>query len=354
MEAKRLRILDGQTKIPFVESKNPNMDRIAVLLSQCSLTNQWANRGPLYNTLAKDYETHMNVADDLSITPCANGGIGLEAIARFLEIKFNGPIRWVASSFSFSNLGRGYFYDTKFIDCNTEGMLNLDALEAMDNEAFDGFIVTNPFGLWDNFDNYINFAKKSGKYLIIDNAAGLREHLPAWPYQSFSLHHTKPYGAGEGGMILTPKSEAESVYNLLNYVPLSEEEKKQWINNGKVSDITCAFQIDRLEQFGEWMPKYQEQTDRITKLAIEIGLKPLFSFAENVPATSLPFISEAPISLGKIEKMTSCIAAKYYLPLSNTPNCVDLYSRLINLPSHPDVVQISDEQWKEDLKNVIA
>ena len=313
MAKKNLRILDVQTKIPFVENKKPNMDRIASLLSQCSITNQWANRGPLYHALMSSYETHMNVAEGLTITPCANGGIGLEAIAKFLEVKYKKPIRWVASSFSFSNLGRGYFYDTMFLDCTSEGMLNLDMLSALDDEAYDGFIVTNPFGVWDNFGDYIDFAKKSGKCMIIDNAAGLREHLPEWPYQSFSLHHTKPYGAGEGGMILTPKSEAESVYNLLNYAPLSDEEKKKWINNGKVSDIACAFQIDRLEQFCDWMPKYQEQTDRITKLAFEIGLQPLFSFANNVPATSLPFISKTPILLEKIEKIPHFTASKFQM-----------------------------------------
>ncbi|MEH6475015.1 MAG: DegT/DnrJ/EryC1/StrS family aminotransferase [Sneathiella sp.] len=349
MAEKNLRVLNIQAKIPFVENKKPNMDRITSLLSQCSRTNQWANRGPLYHALMNGYETHVNVSEDLAITPCANGGIGLEAIAKFLEIKFTKPIRWVASSFSFSNLGRGYFYDTMFVDCTSEGMLSLDALSALDDEAYDGIIVTNPFGVWDKFDDYIDFARKSGKYMIIDNAAGLREHLPEWSYQSFSLHHTKPYGAGEGGMILTPKSEAESVYNLLNYVPLSDEEKKKWINNGKVSDIACAFQIDRLEQIDDWMPKYQEQTERITKLATEIGLQPLFSFAKNVPATSLPFISETPILLEKIEQMTSFTAAKYYLPLSKTPNCVDIYSRLINIPSHPDVAELSDEQWKDDM-----
>ena len=69
--------------------------------------------------------------------------------------------------------------------------------------------------------------------------------MPDWPYQSFSLHHTKPYGAGEGGLFLSPRDEAEAIYALLNFGPF-DDNCSVWLNNGKLSDIACAFQLDRL------------------------------------------------------------------------------------------------------------
>ena len=324
------------------------MDYIAQLLEQCIRTNLWANRGPLYHALADKYEAHMNVSDELSITPCANGGIGLEAIAKFLELKFAKPIRWVGSSFSFSNLGRGYLDGMQFIDCTEQGMLSLEELDKLDNSTYDGFIVTNVFGAWHNFEPYVKYAMKSGKFMIIDNAAGLKEHLPQWPYQSFSLHHTKPYGSGEGGLILSPKDEAESIYNLLNYGPLTGAEKKYWINNGKVSDIACAFQLERLEKCSIWKPRYLEQAARVTEVAAKADLHPLFPFDGNVPATSLPFCATKPIPEEKIDDAQHLTLSKYYLPLAETPTCLEVYSRLVNIPCHPDVVHLTDDQLLED------
>ncbi|MCF8467852.1 MAG: DegT/DnrJ/EryC1/StrS family aminotransferase [Sneathiella sp.] len=342
------KISENPAKMPFVESKRPDMDYIAGLLEQCIQTNLWANRGPLYHLLADKYEKHMNVSDNLSITPCANGGIGLEAIAKFLEIKFTKPIRWVSSSFSFSNLGRGYFNDMQFVDCTDQGMLSLKELKKLDGSSFDGFIVTNVFGAWRDFGPYIDYARKTGKFMLIDNAAGLSERLPEWPYQSFSLHHTKPYGSGEGGLILSPKEEAESIYNLLNYVPLTDVEKKHWINNGKVSDIACAFQLERLGKCPEWKPRYLEQAARVTEIAAKAGLQPLFPVDGNIPATSLPFCASAPVQEDDIDNAKHLMLSKYYLPLADTPACMDIYSRLVNIPCHPNVALLTDEQLLED------
>nr|WP_281351294.1 DegT/DnrJ/EryC1/StrS family aminotransferase [Sneathiella litorea] len=328
------------------------MNYIAELLEQCIETNMWANRGPLYYLLTEKYEKHFNLSVGLAITPCANGGIGLEAIAKFLEIKFGRPIRWAASSFSFNNLGRGYFSDMQFVDCTREGILNLEALEQLGLNNFDGFIVTNPFGAWKDFGPFIEFAKKHEKFMVIDNAAGLNDRVSDWPYQSFSLHHTKPYGAGEGGLILSPKDETDAIYNLLNYGPIKASERKQWINNGKVSDIACAFQIDRLNRVNEWKPLYLEQIERVTKIAAKAGLQPLYSFDDITPATSLPFCAAYPVRQEDVDAAQHLMLAKYYLPLANTPNCVDIYHRLVNIPCHPDVSYLTEEILLEDFSRL--
>ena len=339
-----MKLSNSKAKMPFVESKRPDMAYIAKLLELCIETNLWANR--------EKYEAHMNVPAEQAITPCANGGIGLEAIARFLEIKFGKPIRWVASSFSFSNLGRGYFSGMQFADCTKQGILSLEALGALDPDSFDGFVVTNPFGAWPDFDPFIEYAKKSGKFMLIDNAAGLNEHLPDWPYQSFSLHHTKPYGAGEGGLILSPKDEAEAIYNLLNYGHLTDVEKRHWINNGKVSDIACAFQIDRLDHNHIWKPSYLEQTARVVEIAAKAGLKPLYPFDANIPATSLPFCGTATVLEENIAKAEHLMLSKYYQPLAPTPNCLNIFERLVNIPCHPDVALVKEEKLLEDFSRL--
>ena len=315
-------------KIAFIEDKKSDLEYVAALLWQCERCNQWANRGPLYWALAESYENHMNLSPGLSVVPCANGGIALEVLARFHDAKFGRAQRWVGSAFSFSNLGRGWFASMQFIDCDDQGMLDLSALEAIEPSEFDGFVVTNIFGLWRDFTPYIEFARCSGKHMLIDNAAGIDEQIPDWPYQSFSLHHTKPYGVGEGGLIVSPRDEADAIYEILNYGEIGKPSRGQWFNNGKLSDIACAFHLDRLARYPEWGPKYRAQALRVGAIASAVGLKPLISDRRDAPATSEPFIAPDAVPLDRLRKSQRLHFGKYYNPLVETPEAMNVLQTL--------------------------
>jgi dTDP-4-amino-4,6-dideoxygalactose transaminase len=337
-------------KIAFVEKKVADLAHVQELLSHCDECNQWANRGPLYWTLADAYHEHMNLPKDVSVTPCANGGIALEALARFQEIKAGRPLRWVASAFSFVNVSRGWFADAQLVDCDSAGMLDLASLQKYDPRHYDGLVVTNIFGIWRDFSPWIEFARNSGKLLLIDNAAGIDRQVPNWPYQSFSLHHTKPYGAGEGGLYLSPRDEAEEIYALLNYGPLDEPEVRLWLNNGKISDITCAFHLDRLARHADWARRYREQAARVEAIAASLGLSPLVPGSLDRPAMSRPFLAAGEIPVERMRASKKLHLGKYYQPLSDFDRAVAIHLRLVNIPTHPDVRQLNDEEIVCDLK----
>ena len=348
------RVAHSNGKIAFIENKKPDLEIVAALLSQCERCNQWANRGPLYWALAESYENHMNLSPGLSVVPCANGGIALEILARFHDAKFGRAQRWVGSAFSFSNLGRGWFASMQFIDCDDRGMLDLSALEAIDPSEFDGFVVTNIFGLWRDFTPYIEFARWSGKHMLIDNAAGIDEQSPDWPYQSFSLHHTKPYGVGEGGLIVSPRDEADAIYELLNYGEIGKAPRGQWLNNGKLSDIACAFHLDRLARYPDWGPRYREQAARVSGTASAAGLKPLIPGACDTPATSQPYVAPSLVSIEQIREEMRVTLGKYYKPLMKLPNSMGIFSRIINIPTHQDMRVIADKNLSEVLSRLVA
>ncbi|NHM17084.1 DegT/DnrJ/EryC1/StrS family aminotransferase [Tritonibacter mobilis] len=300
--------------VKFVEAKSPDIERVASLLELCREQNHWANRGPLYSMFAEKYATHFNLAANRAVTPCANGGIALEAMSRLLAQSAGRPLRWIASAFSFQNLGRGHFSNVTFVDCTPQGLVDLEAVRDLDDDSFDGLIVTNSFGLFTDFSAYIDYARATGKALLIDNAAGVNETIPDWPWQSFSLHHTKPYGMGEGGLALTPADAAEDFYALLNYGPPLER-PADWLNNGKISDIACAFLIDRLEQADRWVPLYHEQAERVHSIAQKAGLTPIRTFGPTAPAMSWTFTADWEIPHECIHVARHLHFAKYYKPL---------------------------------------
>ncbi len=338
--------------IKFINKKSANMERISSLLSLCAEQNQFANRGPLYNMLAENYSEHFDLNTDHSVTPCANAGVALEAMARLLSLRGGRKLKWIGSAFSFQNLGRGYFSDITLLDCTPQGMLDIEVIRALPRDSFDGLIVVNPFGLFQDFTDYISFAREANKFLLIDNAAGISQSMPEWPWQALSLHHTKPYGMGEGGLALTPSDASEDLYSLLNYGP-APHDPSAWFNNGKISDISCAFLIDRLEKFAMWLPMYLEQAERVHSAAASLGLTPITPPCPTVPAMSWAYLSPKNISLEQLEKSERLTFAKYYKPIANLPQATALYSHLLNIPTHPDVAQLSDSELIDEISKVI-
>ena len=342
-------------KIAFVEKKKPDFGRIADLLARCEQQNRWANRGPMYQLYRKQLEGFLNLPAGCGVVPVANGGVALEAMARLHAKQAGRPLRWVASAYSFQNLGRGYFADVQFCDCDDGGLLDLKAVAELPADSYDGIIITNPFGLYCDFSAYAKFAEKTGKSLLLDNAAGLFSDIPQLKWQAFSLHHTKPYGMGEGGLALVPKDLEEELYALLNYgEDLADSDRTHWLQNGKISDLNCAFLIDRLEQSSEWCERSLHQRDRVIAISKGLGLTPLSKPETRIPMTSVPFLSEAPIPQSAIGLARHATFLKYYHPLAEFPRVNDIYGRLVNIPCHGDMGRLTDVEIKDDINRCMG
>jgi len=339
----------GSDRIKFVEAKALDMELVAQLLNACRACNQWTNFGPLNHMLADEYARHVDLDAGRRFVPCANGGVALEAQARLLAASAGQKaLRWVGSAFSFKNLGRGYFADMQFLDCDMHGMLDLAELERLPAEGFDGVIVTNPLGMARDFDAYIRFAERSGKALLIDNAAGMDQTIPKWPWQAFSLHHTKPYGFGEGGLALVPAAAAEDFISLINY-DHAPADPSHWFNNGKLSDVACAFQIARLRQTATWRPRYHAQHTRIGRIIRDMGLSSWHSAPDKAPATFIPVLYDTPLEAAQLKLARPVDIARHYPPLAPRVRAAGIFSRLISFPAHPDMEQLSDSDIRMTL-----
>lgn len=341
--------------ISFIEAKTPDLARVTALLETCREINHWANRGPLYYRLAEAYAEHFGLrSGHAAVVPCANGGVALEAMARLMALEAGRPLRWVGSAFSFQNLGRGHFASMTFVDCDERGVMDIEAVRRLDPDSFDGLVLVNPFGLMRDFSAHIAVARETGKALLFDNAAGVDRVIPDWPWQSFSLHQTKPYGAGEGGLAIVPVDAAEALYSLLDYGQ-TPEDPAAWLNNGKISDIACAFQLDRLERAHDWAPLYQEQAARVASAATEAGLQPIRPFdSDAAPATSWVYLAKGPVKVEHLKESRRVTYAKYYKPLAPLPRTLGLYERLVNVPTHPDMASLSDGELAEELGFIAA
>lgn len=337
-------------KVAFVEQKGPDLSRVESLLKSCDASNHWANRGPVYRLLQDRLTSYLTLPEGCCVVPLSNGGVALEVMARLHARRAGRKLRWVASAYSFQNLGRGYFADVHFVDCNAGGLLSLAALEALDPESYDGVIVTNPFGLYSDLSAYGAFARRTGKALLVDNAAGLFKDIPDLPWQAFSLHHTKPFGMGEGGVAVVPAEDEEALYGLVNYAAeVSGDDRAHWFQNGKISDISCAMILDRLVQAEDWVPRNLEQRARVIDLAEGLGLMSLSRPDTGIPMTSMPFLCPRPVAEAAVLRTRFATFAKYYRPLADLTNVTAIFRHLVNIPCHADMARLSDDQIRDDL-----
>ena len=356
--------VDAEGVVSFVERKDVDMVRIAQLLTVSEHYNRWANRGPLWHALSSAYQRYFHRVSGKTVVPVSNGGMALEAMAQLKAMRAGRPLRWVVSAFGFHNTGRGaVFADAQKVDCDETGLFSLDELARLDPASYDGIVVTNPYGIVQDFSAFAAWAEATGKHLLIDNAAGVSRQVPDVAWQAFSLHHTKPFGLGEGGLALVPEQDVEDYLALLEYRPMPDGQTPYWLNNGKLSEFACAGHLMRLETVPEWEPLYQLQILRVTSVAAEAGLKPLIPVAPLndsawsqwqgwTPVMSVPFLSPHETSLdgdtGRVR------FGKYYKPLAPTPRAQYIYDHVINVPSHPGMRDVTRLELLAALRAVTA
>ena len=340
------KITTDRGRVAFVDTKDIPWDRVQRFLEPSAHHEMWTNRGPAWHAASAAFARHMGLPADRTVLPVANGGMALEALASLHASRRGHPLRWAVSAFGFPNTTRGAFTDSLVVDCTKDGLLDVVSINP---DSVDGIVVTNPFGIRDRFEQVVSWAADHDKVLLLDNAAGIGPTIPEIDYQSFSLHQTKPYGMGEGGLVLVPSAEAEAVLRLLEYTPLSDTEARFWVNNGKISDFAIALHLARLESAPNWRAAFKRQAERLCEAAVSEGFTPFFT---GTPvATSLPFLASDPLPFSAL-KGSELTLGKYYKPLAPKTRTMEIFAHIVNVPSHPDVASLDNQSLRQVFRHV--
>ncbi|MFT7260862.1 MAG: dTDP-4-amino-4,6-dideoxygalactose transaminase [Glaciecola sp.] len=335
--------------VQYVENKFVDYAVIQNLLAVSSEANQWTNFGPISKLLEAQLTKDLNLEENLRVVACCNATVALHSLVALHETLAKRPLRWVTCAFGFYSSADGILCNANIVDCNTDGMLDLTKL---DLTSFDGLIVTNLFGYTEQLEKYTTYAEAHNKILIVDSAMAYHQggHNSN---ECISLHHTKPWGFGEGGCAIVHKDDEAMFRDLISFGHNRPDAPIHRIAvNGKISDVACAFILMRLQQMQSLRTVYQEQYQRIAKIGINCGLSILANSYQHpgIPA-SVPFL--LPDSLEDIA-CGDFPLKRYYHPLSKTKQAYDIYNRIINIPCHPEMVCYSDEDIANVLGTLIA
>jgi dTDP-4-amino-4,6-dideoxygalactose transaminase len=299
--------------------------------------------------LEKFIKEKYAIQDNKAVIVVVNASLGLQILTKSLSIYNNQTINWSTQSFTFPPSNQGSLHESLILDIDLNGGLDLREVGSHIN----GLIVTNIFGNIVDIEKYTAFSKKNNKYLIFDNAA---THYTFYKGKNclnygdgsvISFHHTKPFGFGEGGAIIVEKKYEDTIRKLINFgINLySEKYYTKEGNNCKMSDISAVYIIQYLEDhFDIIITKHQELYNyfkkKLTMLESKVALFTSFHDEDKICPSCLCILFSDPNKSLEIEKVmleNNIFSRKYYTPLKETKNTIDIYDKILCLPCNIDM-----------------
>jgi dTDP-4-amino-4,6-dideoxygalactose transaminase len=350
--------LDRRTPMCFVENKSIDFAFVQDALQASARANHWTNFGPATSSLEATLARQLDLPRSRRVVMCSSGTAALFGLAGLATFRAGRPLRWVTSAFGFHPARQGPYAGSRVVDCDARALLDLRALQALPDEAFDAVLLTNVFGALEDPGPYVRLCRERGKVLVLDSALALDAtyRKDAFvPDEVVSFHHTKPWGMGEGGCVIVDEDDADVMRSIFNFGIYRGHATGEISFNGKLSDFASAFLLQRLRDFVELSPRYHLQHARIATIARRLGYQILGGIDRRRQATpaNVPLLAPHPVKEEHLENPTVALR-KYYRPLeAGYAVADDLYARIVNVPCHPGLERIPEESLRSCLARVL-
>ena len=194
-------------KIPVLKPTPPSIEEIAAYLRKSYETNSFSNGGPCVKSLEEKLSGWVHSEAVLM----SNATVALRVVLNAMGLK---DCDVLVPSFTFAATACSIIdagCRPVLVDCDPETlMLSLPDAEAKITPSTRALVVVQALGYCCDPALYESFAKKYGLSLIFDSAAALGARYnngervgSAGDAEVFSLHITKTFGVGEGGLVTT-------------------------------------------------------------------------------------------------------------------------------------------------------
>jgi dTDP-4-amino-4,6-dideoxygalactose transaminase len=314
--------------------------------------NQWTNFGPVSLALEDRIAEILELDRNKSAVACASATAGLHALIDHYQYLHRRPLRWVVCAYTFRCQNQGPLKDAIVVDSNEEGFLNFTALQELSPDDYDGVVYTQLFGMPREASEIAEFARSRDKLLVFDSATSFYSGSGSKPLgnlgdaQLFSFHHTKPWGFGEGGVVILDKDLEKGFRSSINSGLSYQVDTGALSGNAKMSDIAAAFILDRLRNIEALRDIHAQQYTRIVEIAAGYPLRPLIpvSRGQSIFPAHVPMLLESPVTRDELGN-ASFVCGKYYKPLKPTPNASEIYARVFSVPCHRDMQAVDAAEF---------
>lgn len=319
----------------FTQIKPFNYIVFAEYLTNAVQSNQFSNYGKAVKLLEQRAKNLLKINDSKAIIATNSGASALHAM--LLALRQSGNTDPIATQdFTFPCNMQGPAADSLILDLDEYQQIDLTDSRLQEHKYI--IIVTNCFGHLQDLKKILDFANNYGHTILFDNAAtpysfwqGTNScNLGLGAY--VSLHHTKPIGFGEGGLVIIDKQYEPFVRSAINF-GVTANNYSVFGSNFKMSELTAAgilqwwdsFNIDELSN--SYRQLYNDKTYRYLE-SIDM-LFHNYSDDDNFFPNCLPLVHSIPCAITKYKNED---AKKYYKPFKGLPNSKKLYENILCLP----------------------
>lgn len=288
-------MFNNQKTIPVLRPLLPSADAIFPYLKKIDENRWYANFGPLVTSLERRLEELFRVEHG-SIVTASNGTAALTNVMRAMNLPQGSFC--IVPSWTFIAVpaaARAVGLKPYFVDVDEKTWAldpeNVKKAIAKIPGKVSSLIYVAPFGSVPPTSKWDEFYKETGIRVIIDCAAGFdvasknpeifSENIP----MMVSLHATKTFGVGEGGVIICKNKEfIRQVRQMSNFGFSGSRMITISGTNGKMNEYNAAVANAELDNWPNKRTKWQRITDyyidKLKKLSI-----PYFLSSEYISST---------------------------------------------------------------------
>lgn len=242
--------------IPYLVPDMPTTEQLVPYLKEVDRNRWYSNFGPLYLQFKQRMaEECLNGLDKDRICLVSSGTSAIELALRSLGLPEKSKV--LTTCFTFPATVQA------IIDANlTPVLADIDnsnwlltpsiARRSLKLHDIKAVVPVAAFGMPVDAESWELFTEQTGLPVVVDAAAAiLNQDISTNIHYAFSLHATKPVGAGEGGVIVSPDGQrSERIKRMSNFGFEADRSIHTYGTNAKISEYHCAVglaQLDRLE-----------------------------------------------------------------------------------------------------------
>lgn len=266
--------------IPLIKPLIPQPSKWLKYLKKSYKDSIFSNHGPCAILLENRLKNYLNIKNTPLLV--CNATLGLEVVLRSLGLPKNAEV--IIPSFTFAATAHSVInagLKPVLVDCDFDLFLDLDKAQHNLTKKTKVMVVVQALGFSCDYKKYESFAKKNKLKIIFDSAACLGASYAdgtkvgtAGDFEIFSLHATKTFGIGEGGLITSKnKKLLDKCRKQINF-GFDNFESVMSGTNGKMSEFHAAvgnavldvidFKLDKKHKISNWYSSLLENTPEVT------------------------------------------------------------------------------------------